>query len=689
MASPERVELGCPCCAARFWARTMGSSYYIAGIDTDLREKGSIEDVRRYSLATCPHCTYSDYTWEFQTEERFPKDEVARLGEALGCDPSAALPARNQPFGDFERLHLARLCFATRGLDASSRAELELLGYYMARDLGRRDLEPDLRDESRRLFVEALAEDLPGPLLQRYAYLAGELARRSGQSDEALRHLQMALSVEAGDPEWDPEGRAWDIERLARRMRAAVEYAESPAAELLELIREGQPEVAHEASRILSARRDKASQAPLRAAWAEAPSETRTSMLRELVIEPHPGCAPIFREALTSPVPEAVRLGARGLAELGEGSSEILSALRRGVLSTEAALTDALRRLGGGEALAEVAQILAQWEAEAPATADEWHFGSDMTPLRSYLYTSGTPQGQALLVRDLCALDENDLWDKVPTGGPVSAALAVGDSLVAELVALLGHENSATRRWSCYLLSELGQRGAAREIEPLLEDEDPVVRLQAATSLARLGDARHEGVVLEGLRGLGEADLPFALHFLVPFQSEAIKAFLFELLEQGDCALSELLPLIGRQVPDERTDEVLNTALLELSDESRAGAVTGLSFRDQEVVVDRLRLLYDLEDSDEVLRRIVHGLGRLARGGHRREETVSFLRERLESATPRLRFPIAHTLLTLGDPTGIDVVRERAALFHESPDRYDLVAPALKALAEYERRRPA
>ena len=688
MASPERVELGCPSCGASFRARSMGSSYYIAGIDSDLREKGSIEDVRRYSLASCPHCTYSDYTWEFQTGERLPEAEQSALASALGTSEGG--PARNRPFSDFERLELARTCFEARGLAASSRAELALLGYYVARDLGRRDLEPVLRDEAQALFTEALEEELPGPLLQRYAYLGGELARRGGRREEALALLERALQVEAGDPEWDPEGRAWDIERLARRMHASVLHLDAEPQALLELIRAGQPEVAHEACRILSGRRDKASLEPLLAAWKEAPSETRTGMLRELVLEPHRAFEPVFREAIQGQVPDDVRFAGRGLAELGQGADAILEALRRGVLSTEAALTDALRRLKADDTddtPAQVQEILTSWEASTPEAADEWYFGSDPTPLRSFLYTSGTASGRELLVRDLCGLDENDLWDKVPSGGPVSAALAVGDELASDLVALLGHENAATRRWSSYLLAELRQRGASADIEPLVEDPDPVVRLQAATALARLGNPAHEAVVLEGLRERGEADLPFALHFLVPFQSDAIKAFLFELLDSDQCARSELLPLIGRQVPDDRTDEILNTSLLELSDDTRAGAVTGLSFRDQEPVVERLRLLYEHEDSDEVLRRLVHGLGRLARSGHRREETTSFLRERLESATPRLRFPIAHTLLTLDDPTGIDVVRERAALFHESPDRYDLVAPALKALAEYERRR--
>ena len=68
---------------------------------------------------------------------------------------------------------------------------------------------------------------------------------------------------------------------------------------------------------------------------------------------------------------------------------------------------------------------------------------------------------------------------------------------------------------------------------------------------------------------------------------------------------------------------------------------------------------------------------------------MRFLRERLGVGQARLRFAIALTLLTLDDPSGIDIVRQRAALFDESFERYDLVAPALKVLAAYDARRPA
>ncbi|MGE0710018.1 MAG: DUF2225 domain-containing protein [Planctomycetota bacterium] len=689
MATPDRVELPCPVCGNHFRARSMGSSYFIAGVDTDLRETGSIEDVRRYCIATCPHCCYSDYTWEF-LEEPLAPEVRAKVGAALGTDPEHPGPARNRPFGDFERLSLARTCFEARALDRASLAELALLAYYVAQDLGRRDLEPELREDAYQRFLAAQEDELPEPLAKRYAYLAGELARRGGREDEALQQFARAMEIQDEDGDWDPEGRAWDIGRMAQRMHARVQYQDADPDVLLELIEGEDPDVASEASRLLATRRDRASLDGIARAFGRAGTATRVSMLRELVVEPRPEFAPLFLQALQAQAPEELRLGARGLGGLADPAHApaLLAALERGVLSTEAALTDALRRVGAPGTFEAVAAVLGSWEqqtAEAAGVDESWFFTSDPAPLRTFLYTSGTPRGRELLLRDLAAAPgENDLWDKVPSGGPVSAAIAFDGDLSADLVALLRDDAPAARRWAAYVLAERGVSSARAAIAPLLQDPDAVVRLQAASSLARLGDPSHEQVVLEELGALDKGDLPFALHFLVGFRSPAVKDFLLQLWREERAARSELLPLLGRQALDAELEALLNTSLLENDDDTRAGAVTGLAFTGTADAAARLRVLYDLEDSDEVLRRLVHGLGALARAGHHREETLEFLRERLERATPRLRFPIALTLLQLDDPTGIDVVRERAALFHESYDRYDLAAPALGALARYE-----
>ena len=697
MAAPVAVDLTCPLCQSVFRARTMGSSYYISGTDTDLRETGSIEEVRRYSVATCPCCLLSDYSWNFQDYEELAPDERDALAAALEFDPREKVKRELVP-GDFERFRLAARCFGAREFDQSSLAELALLAYYVARDLGRRDLEPGLRDEAAGLFAKALEEDeLPAPLRLRYAYLAGELSRRAGRRDDALRWFDEAVQAarEAGE-EGDPDGHAAFIGQLARRMQTRALYRDAAAAELLELTRDEDPEVAAEARRILAGRRDRASVEASVEAWRAASPRERTGMLREMVQDPALGLYDLFVEALGSTAPEDIRSAARALRELGDprAAEPLLACLERGVLSTEAALVDALRHIEAPGRVEGVRRVLERWEAQAAPSgdpeADAWRFTPDPVPLRNLLYTEGGAHGLELLIRDMQHLVENDLWDKVPSGGPVSAALALSTPEVAiALRGLLSSQNPATRRWSAFCLAEMGVTDAAEDIAALVKDEDAVVRLQAASSLARLSDSSQDtaAAALRELKALPAEDVPFALHFLIPFQSKAVKGYLLELLEGGAATPGEVLPLLGRQEPDERTRSTLTQALLDTNDDTRAGAVTGLAYQGGADAVEKLRLLYDPEESDEVRRRIVFGLGRLASQGHEREGTVAFLRRRLGRGNPRLRFSIALTLLQLGDPTGIDIVRDRAALFEESFDRYDLVAPALKALAAWDRGR--
>ena len=688
MAAPVPVKLTCRVCGTVFRARTMGSSYYIAGSDTDLRETGSIEEVRRYTVASCPRCHYSDYSWNFVEPDELRPAEREALIEALEYDPDAKpRPLRHS---DFERFRLAERCFQALQLDTSSLGELALLAYYVSRDLGRRDLEPALRDDAAALFVKALEEeDLLGPLRLRYAYLAGELLRRAGRREEALAHFDEAIHAarEAEDEGAEPDPSARDLARLARRMQTRTLHFDAAARDLRELTLDGDEDVAYEARRILASRRDRESVAAVREVWADAPAPQRTMMLRELVDDPPQGLFDLFQEALGSSAPEEIRLAAEALGALGtaESAEPLLAALDRGVLSTEAALVEALRRVDAPDKLEGVARILEHWEANT-TEADEWTFAPDPTPLRYLLYTEGGPPGLELLIRDLRQLAENDLWDKVPSGGPVSAALTLGTPEVAlALRGLLGGESAATRRWAAYCLGELRQTDAVADLRNLVGDPDPVVRLQAASSLARLGDTDHEAVVLDGLAALPPEDVPFALHFLVPFRSAAVKQFLLKLLDQaGTTTPGEILPLLGRQERDDEINGLLTAALLDTNDDTRAGGVTGLAYHGGAEVAERLRLLFDQEDSDEVRRRIVFGVGGLARQGHDRDTTIEFLRSRLNRGNPRLRFSIALTLLQLDDPTGIDLVRERAALFTESFDRYDLVAPALKTLQAWD-----
>lgn len=697
MAIPIPVKLRCPLCSATFQARAMGSSYFIAGVDTDLRETGSIEDVRRFSIASCPTCRYSDYSWDFDPEDL--TDEAKRRIKASLEKPDAPRPSgKRGVVTDFDRLALAERCFNARGLDASSRAELALLTYYVARDLGRRDLEPSLRDKATVLFEEALAaEDLPSALSLRYAYVAGELHRRAGRRDEALEFLERAIKASqdgADDEVDDAPAPSFDLGAFARRQRAAILHENDTVPALVKLTKSDDQEEASEARRLLARRRGKQAVEAIKRVYKDAPTRDRVAMLRELAHEPPAALFELATKSLKSESPEEVRVAARVLGALGDAkaTAPLIEALERGVLATEIAIADALRRIDSPDKFEAIRGVVEKWGKNKVSEDDAWHFGSDPTPLKALLYTSGERYGLDLLVEDMRAISENDLWDKPPSGSPVQAAIALDRKAIPSLKNLLKDKNPCARRWAAYCLSELDAPELAEELRPLLKDKDRAVRLEAACGIGKLGghDANAEKVVLTELAKLDESDLPFALHFLVPFRSDKTKKFIFDLLERGIALPGEVYPLLGRQGQDAKVKKLLEAGLEDGNDDARAGAVTGLSFLASEShgdtkVTARLRALFDEEDADDVRRRIIFALARLAQEGLDKGSTVEFLRGQLEGGDRRLRFPIALALLQLGDDTGIEDVRERAALLDESADHYDLVAPALKALAQYER----
>lgn len=731
MAIPVPVKLRCPLCTSSFQARAMGSSYFIAGVDSDLRETGSIEDVRRFSVATCPACRYSDYSWDFDPED-LGEDAKKRIRAALERKEAPRLTGKRGIVSDLDRLSLAERCFEARELDASSRAELALLAYYVTRDLGRRDLEPAYRDRAIDLFEEALAaEDLPPPLSLRYSYVAGELHRRSGRSERALEHLEAAIVASQRTSEDDEaaEGStaSFDLGALARRQRAAIRHEEDPVATLVKLARSDDAEEASECRRLLARRRGKQAVLALKKVWKDAPSRDRIHMLRELSQDPPAALFDLFVKSLESGIPEEVRLAARVLGVLADARAvePLVAALERGVLATEVAIADALRRIDSPGKYDAMKRVLERWENKGTPgeggfdDSDEaWRFGSDPAPLKTLLYTSGEEYGLELLVRDMQAIEENDLWDKPPSGSPVQAAIALERRAVPVLKRLLKDKNPGARRWASFCLAELDTPEIVKELRPLLKDKDRAVRLEAARAVARLETRKGgepspeaEAIVLKELAKLDESDLPFALHFLVPFRSEKVKSFVLDVLERGVALPGEVYPLLGRQEEDQKVRKLLEAGLDDVSDDARAGAVTGLSFLaahrlhavaasgkarrgakpaarggegEGDGIPAKLRALFDEDDSDDVRRRIVFAIARLALEGLDRDETTAFLRARLEGGDRRLRFPIALALLQLGDDAGIEDVRERAALFDESADHYDLVAPALKALAQHE-----
>lgn len=685
MAPPVSVELSCPLCDAQFQAWEMGHSYYISGIDTDLRETGSVEEVRRYAVTACPSCGFSDFTWDFQNPIELDEQAREKLSKGLngGGEDRAApeVPDALRPFAATER------CFTLRAMDKGSQAELALLTYYVARDLGS-ESEAELRAKAAELFAEALDEEEgPGPLSLRYAYLAAELRRLGGDSEGAIAYFDRAVDDgrRLEEEGLDPRGEV-DLLGMAQRQRAEVVHSKDSSQALVAVCKVSPRDVRLEVSRILASRRDPRSLKLIPEVFQELEDGDRVAMLRAFADDPHPDLSPLLLSSLRSKNAESIRLAARALGQLGdpEGLEPVLEALERGVLTTEAALVEAVRRLGKPEEVFDrIRELLQRWEDKSAGRA--WAVSNDRAPLKNLLYTCPDGRGLALLEEDLKALKDNDLWDKPPFGSPIPAAVSLGDAVVPILPRLLTAGSPAARRWAAHIVCELEEASLKTEVMALRDDPDPTVRLQASKTLTKLGVAIDIDSVLEPIQALDPEEVPFALHFLVPFQSRRVKDWLLELIDTKVATPGEVLPLLGRQEPDDRVRALIEEALVSRDEDARAGGVTALAFIGEHGSGARLEQLFEREHSEAVRRRIIFGLARIGER-RERERVVSILKRRFERSPPRLRFSIALALLHLGDSAFIDLVEERAAVLDESLDHYDFVAPAIKALAVHKRR---
>jgi HEAT repeat protein len=682
MAISVTVQLSCPLCNHDFEARDMGQSYYISGIDTDLRETGSVEQVRRFSVTTCPECGFGDFTWDFFAPYEFEPGETDRLRSELVPVSSSGdnFPLELKPFVATQK------CFVLRGMDPGSRAELALLTYYVARDLGYHK-EAEFRARASKLFRQAFtAEEGHSALSVRYAYLTGELQRMAGVGVEAIEYFDHAINhgeqLQSDGIEFHGE---LDLLGRARRQRAEVVHGRDSSQALVAVCKVESKDVRGEVSRILASRRDAVSLQLLPEVFEGLEDRERVLMLREFSKDPHENLLPMLHKALESKNAESIRLAAKALGQLKKQSSfELLyTALERGVLTTETALMDAIRRLDHPDAAGRIRTLLGRWESQGDR--HRWATVNDCTPLKNYLYLCGDKTGLDRLCEDMDSLEENDLWDKVPFGSPIPAAIRLGKALSPRLLSLLKSKNPVTRRWAAHIVSELEDKDSIEAVRPLVDDSDSVVRLQAAKTLARLGDASHSGLVLKQLGELDEGELPFALHFLVEFKSEDVRSYLLGLLDKGLVTPGEILPLLGRQSANPQVEKIIEESLLSQDEDTRAGAVTALAFLGRKSAAKRLKAFLDVESAETVKRRLIFGLARLGETKAERKKIVAYLAKHYDRCEPRLRFPIAMALLHLGDDKGIDVVKERASAVDESFDHYDLVAPAIKALAHYEK----
>lgn len=686
MAIASCISLRCPLCGTGFEARAAGHSYFVSGIDTDLRETGSIEQRRHHSVCACPQCDYADFVWDFNQLGDAPTPSKQTLKDKL----SEARKDWQELPEELLSCFKAQVCFEWRSMDQGSRAELELMTYHVAKDIGFSGLE-SLRQRAANRFAAAFeCEDSPSSLSIRYAYLAGELRRLNGDHRNALKFFEQAIVhghelLEQGFDSPDDI----DLVSWSRRRRAELIHANDSSTALFAVCQVADDDVRAEVVKILARRRDDEALGLLPELYTTLNDGDRLVMLREFEQAPHPELSEIFLQGLQSENAESVRLSARCLAQLAQDldpelcSAALLSSLERGLVATENALVEALREFGQADLMVQLEQILQRWEQEQ---LDQPWLSHDLSAVKNLLYLEGGEAGLERLVQDMEQLEDNDLWDKVPFGSPIPAAIRMGPRFLEVLPRLIASENPVTRRWAAHIAAEIELEEAREVLGPLLLDDDAVVRMQAAKSLAKLGDCDHSKALLHELSQLDPEELPFALHFLVEFRSTKIRDFLLGALSKNWITVSEVLPLLGRQECCAAIQDIINESLESEDEDVRASAITALAFSGQDHAEQTIRKVFKRERSETIRRRSIFGLARVAERCPQRDEIVEFLQAQFQNGDSKLRFPAALALLHLGDTTGIQVVRERAAAVEESFDHYDLVAPAIKALARYERR---
>ncbi len=742
MAWPARRSFTCPCCGQVFEADTLGD-YEVRAFDADLRPLGSIEAVRKASLTSCPGCLYTNYGWDFGTQGRLDGD----LSDALrGVVAATGVRARGRRGVDpLDRFVLAEACFRTRGLDPAAIAELVVTGYYVALDTGASgSVLGRWRDRAAERLEAAISgdddDDLGAALRARYHYLAGELRRREGDSAAAREHFDAAMDaardaagfegaldddpIEGEDPSDigggslggehadAPRGAGAatqvaspregtltteTVARLANRARARLRWENATLRNLSDHSQGEEPDEAQAARVLIAERRDPAALALLPEVYAEAPADDRREMLRAVAAsEPPASLFRLYAEALGDDDPSIVRLAAHCAGRVGDARAldPLLDALERHGAAVVEGVCAALKRIPSVERFERVREILDRWlsrrDGEGSSAQGDMRgrasLGRVTDLLKEVLYIDDGPDAVDLMVADLEQLGgSNDLWEKPPSYSPVPFLLRRGSSVAEWLRPLLASENAVARRWSARCLGELGDREAVAGLRHALADDVQSVRLEAARALAAIGlPEEGERLVLAELADLAD-DFPFALHFLVPFGSPQVLAFLLDALDRGRASRAEVLPILGRQARFDRSVVArIEEGLEATSEEARGGAVTGLSFAAPQGLAARLSALYDGE-TDSVRRRIVYALGRLVRTGAADADVViPRLHEALAGGGRDVAFAAAVALLELGDGAGLELARDRAEVaMAAGGDDYDLAIPALRALESF------
>lgn len=199
MAATREIELQCWVCGEVF-VREEPRGYAVAGRGSDLCPQPAGVNPLPLLLHTCPTCGFTADGRGFDPSQL--DEQVREWVLAAGLSRTAA----QLPEADYARYEIAAICHGRR----RDPNPLQLAEYYLAASWSAQlddapDVVPDYQAEAARQLERAL---LMGELEEKeravMTYLVGELRRRLGEFDAALRLFDEAAIefTQHGGPKW-------------------------------------------------------------------------------------------------------------------------------------------------------------------------------------------------------------------------------------------------------------------------------------------------------------------------------------------------------------------------------------------------------------------------------------------------------------------------------------------------------
>jgi len=192
-------KITCPVCENGFTiTRVRSSACFVLRRESDFRVKYRDLDPLLYSIWVCPNCQYANMENEFVKglSENDKKKLKTELPPLKSSEPD--LWHERTPETALRAVHLALRSAIIRQAPAIVMAGLFLRGSWIFREIGNTEMEKEFLGKAKRLYEYSFEKESNRYLEQmgqaRVMYLIGELNRKLGNFDDAVRWFSRILS---------------------------------------------------------------------------------------------------------------------------------------------------------------------------------------------------------------------------------------------------------------------------------------------------------------------------------------------------------------------------------------------------------------------------------------------------------------------------------------------------------------